>query len=152
MADVEVHEFQILSDSEVNDAVLAALDKVGASKETLAHTRRNLNVLRIIYRAGYRAGYQGGVKVKTTVSPATALALAGGERIVRPREMAARLGVSSSRLSEWLADPAKYGKVMPRPRQVGPRAVGWLLSEVEASIRSLPRKKPHEDSRSKVEQ
>lgn len=76
-----------------------------------------------------------GAQPKLT-SPAAVVAAAGGERIVRPAEFAARLGIGVSTLYEWMAAPGGDGP--PRPRQVGPRAVGWPLSVVEAFIRALP--------------
>ena len=77
-----------------------------------------------------------GAPLKLT-SPAAVVAAAGGERIVRPAEFAARLGIGISTLYDWMSDPNGDGP--PRPRQVGPRrAVGWPLSVVEEFIRSLP--------------
>jgi predicted DNA-binding transcriptional regulator AlpA len=60
------------------------------------------------------------------------------ERVIRPAEAAQLLGIGISTLYEWLSDPAACAKPLPRPRQVGPRAVGWPSSEFEAFIRDLP--------------
>ena len=60
------------------------------------------------------------------------------ERIIRPAEACELLGISISTLYEWLSDTAGTAKPFPRPRQVGPRAVGWPSSELEAFIRELP--------------
>ncbi len=60
------------------------------------------------------------------------------ERIVRPAEAAELLGISISTLYDWLADPKSCACPLPRPRQVGPRAVGWPLTEFEQFIRGLP--------------
>jgi predicted DNA-binding transcriptional regulator AlpA len=60
------------------------------------------------------------------------------ERIIRPAEACQLLGISISTLYEWLADPDASPKPLPRPRQVGPRAVGWPSSEFEAFIKGLP--------------
>ena len=60
------------------------------------------------------------------------------ERIVRPAEAAELLGISISTLYDWLAQPEICICPLPRPRQVGPRAVGWPLSEFEQFIRGLP--------------
>jgi predicted DNA-binding transcriptional regulator AlpA len=66
--------------------------------------------------------------------------LADGDRIVRPVELCERLGIGMSTLYAWLADGTAGGAPvpLPRPRQVGPRAVGWPLSEVNEFIKSLP--------------
>ena len=60
------------------------------------------------------------------------------ERIIRPTEAAQLLGIGLSTLYDWLSDPDSSPKPLPRPRQVGPRAVGWPSSEFEAFIRELP--------------
>jgi predicted DNA-binding transcriptional regulator AlpA len=60
------------------------------------------------------------------------------ERIVRPTEMAQRLGIGLSTLYDWLANPSSASAPLPRPRQVGPNAVGWPSSEVDKFIRELP--------------
>jgi predicted DNA-binding transcriptional regulator AlpA len=60
------------------------------------------------------------------------------ERIIRPVEAAQLLGISISTLYDWLANPENCASPLPRPRQVGPRAVGWPSSEFEAFVRDLP--------------
>jgi predicted DNA-binding transcriptional regulator AlpA len=60
------------------------------------------------------------------------------ERVVRPQEAAGMLGISVSTLYEWLANPPAPEQPLPRPRQVGGRAVGWPLSVLEEYIRGLP--------------
>ena len=60
------------------------------------------------------------------------------ERIIRPAEACQLLGISISTLYEWLADPRGSPMPLPRPRQVGPRAVGWPSSEFEKFIKALP--------------
>jgi predicted DNA-binding transcriptional regulator AlpA len=60
------------------------------------------------------------------------------DRIVRPLEAAELLGIGVSTLYEWLSD-ASAEHPLPRPRKVGPRSVGWPLSELEEFIRRLPR-------------
>lgn len=48
-------------------------------------------------------------------------------RIVRPRELAERLGISRVTLWRW----ERLGKLPPK-RQLGPHLIGWLESELEA--------------------
>jgi len=64
------------------------------------------------------------------------------ERIVRPAEAAEMLGISVSTLYDWLANPDTSDTPLPRPRQLGPRAVGWPSSVLEEFIRALPASKP----------
>ena len=81
-----------------------------------------------------------GIRKGDNMATATTERLDDGDRIVRPTELCARLGIGMSTLYEWLADGTASGapNVLPRPRQIGPRAVGWPLSEVDAFIKSLP--------------
>ena len=60
------------------------------------------------------------------------------DRILRVSAAAEKLGVGVSTLYEWLADPPAGVPALPRPRKVGPNAVGWLESELDALIASLP--------------
>lgn len=47
-------------------------------------------------------------------------------RIVRPKELCQRLEISRATLWRW----ERQG-LMPKKRQLGPNAVGWLESEIE---------------------
>ena len=53
--------------------------------------------------------------------------------IQRKPSVLAQLGVSDTTLRRWMADDG-----FPRPRQLGPRAVGWIASEVEAWLHARP--------------
>ena len=53
--------------------------------------------------------------------------------IQRKPAVLAQLGVSDTTLRRWMADDG-----FPRPRQLGPRAVGWIASEVEAWLHARP--------------
>lgn len=51
-------------------------------------------------------------------------------RILRRRQLEARLGVGRSTLYDWLkADPT-----FPKPIKLGKKAVGWLEHEIEAWV------------------
>lgn len=63
------------------------------------------------------------------------------DRIVRPAEAAGMLGIAVSTLYDWLANPEASDTPLPRPRQIGPRAVGWPSSQLEEFIRTLPTSK-----------
>jgi prophage regulatory protein len=49
-------------------------------------------------------------------------------RILRRRQLEARLGIGRSTVYDWLrSDPS-----FPRPVRIGARAVGWIESEINA--------------------
>lgn len=52
-------------------------------------------------------------------------------RFVRASELQARLGVSRTTIYGWVA-----AGLFPRPILLGPRAVGWIESEVEEWARN----------------
>jgi prophage regulatory protein len=64
------------------------------------------------------------------------------DRILRGPAAAAKLGLPISSLYEWLHEPPKDVPPLPRPRKVGLRSVGWLESELDALIASLPTTDP----------
>lgn len=53
-------------------------------------------------------------------------------RLLRPKEVVARLGISRSTL--WRLERSKE---FPARRQISKNAVGWLESEVDAYIKGL---------------
>ncbi|MCA8144453.1 helix-turn-helix transcriptional regulator [Burkholderia vietnamiensis] len=55
-------------------------------------------------------------------------------RILRPSDVAARLGIGRSTLYELVAEDPNF----PPRKQVTPRAVGWLESDINAYILALP--------------
>lgn len=57
------------------------------------------------------------------------------EKLVRRDEVLARIGLSDSSLKKQVA-----AGTFPRPVQIGPRAVAWKSSEVDAWIANLPSK------------
>ena len=57
------------------------------------------------------------------------------DRYLRRSEVEARLGVTRSTLYRWMRD----GEGFPEPIQLGPRAVRWRESEVEAFLAARPR-------------
>lgn len=54
-------------------------------------------------------------------------------RVLRPREVAALLGVSRATLARWQRDG-----VFPARRQIGPARVGWVEADVLAWLSSRP--------------
>lgn len=52
---------------------------------------------------------------------------------VRPAELASALGVTVATLYNWIAR-----KVLPKPKRIGPNAVGWLRSDIEAWMAERP--------------
>jgi len=60
--------------------------------------------------------------------------------IIRRRDVEARTGLSRSAIYARLRPnpkrPTDYDPTFPRPIQIGPRAVGWIASEVDAWIAS----------------
>ena len=54
--------------------------------------------------------------------------------ILRIADLVAAIGLGRSKIYELVADGE-----FPRPVQLGPRATGWLRSEVEEWIASRPR-------------
>ena len=57
--------------------------------------------------------------------------------LLRRIEVIKRLGVSKSTLTRWVASG-----LFPPPVQIGPRAVGWYVHDVEAFLASRQRKMP----------
>lgn len=57
------------------------------------------------------------------------------EKLIRRAEVLARIGLSDSTLKTKVAAGA-----FPRPVQIGPRAIAWKSSEVDAWIAQLPSK------------
>jgi len=55
------------------------------------------------------------------------------DRIIRWPEFSDIYGIS--RTTAWRG--AQENK-LPKPRQIGPNSIGWLLSEVQAHIQALP--------------
>ena len=55
------------------------------------------------------------------------------ERVLRMREVVELTGLSRSTIERRIKD-----ETFPTPRQLGPRAKGWLLSEIEEWMRGLP--------------
>ena len=53
-------------------------------------------------------------------------------RILRSREVCEKISISRATLFRW----ARSG-TFPAPRQLGPQAVGWLLSDVEDWMQEL---------------
>lgn len=53
------------------------------------------------------------------------------ERLLRRPEVEARLGIKTSTVYSWMA----AGR-LPRPLQIGPRAVGWKESDIAQFIES----------------
>jgi len=51
--------------------------------------------------------------------------------LLRPDELAARLGVSRRVLYDWLRDDPDPANPMPRPLKLG-RATAWRLADIEA--------------------
>lgn len=60
-------------------------------------------------------------------------AIQTGPLIYRQKEVLGKLGISKSTLRRWIADVG-----FPRPRQLGPRAVGWLAAEVHRWLETRP--------------
>ncbi|WP_208455482.1 helix-turn-helix transcriptional regulator [Burkholderia gladioli] len=61
---------------------------------------------------------------------------ARSHRILRPAEVAARLGISRSKLYEIVATNDKF----PARKKISARVVGWLESDIDDFIASLPNK------------
>ncbi|WP_448380911.1 helix-turn-helix transcriptional regulator [Gloeomargarita sp.] len=59
------------------------------------------------------------------------------QTLVRKPEVLNRLGISRSTLTRWI----RCG-VFPPPVQIGPRAVGWYLHDLESFLASRQRKSP----------
>jgi prophage regulatory protein len=55
-------------------------------------------------------------------------------RIIRRREVEARVGLSRSTIYSKLRGnrPGEIDPSFPKPIKIGPKAVGWIESEVEA--------------------
>ena len=58
-------------------------------------------------------------------------------KIVRTRQLQTRLGISRATLHRW----ERAGRLPPK-RKLGPNAVGWLESEIEAWLAELPEARP----------
>lgn len=71
---------------------------------------------------------------------AQATSMQTGPLIYRQKDVLGKLGISKSTLRRWMEDMA-----FPRPRQLGPRAVGWLAAEVHRWLDDRPSAKA-EDS------
>lgn len=52
---------------------------------------------------------------------------------VRPAELAPALGVTVATLYNWIAR-----EILPKPKRIGPNAVGWLRSDIEAWMADRP--------------
>jgi prophage regulatory protein len=57
--------------------------------------------------------------------------------LLRKPEVLSRLGISKSTLTRWVASG-----LFPPPVQIGPRAVGWYVHDVETFLASRQRKTP----------
>lgn len=53
--------------------------------------------------------------------------------VYRKKTLKENLGVSETTLRRWMAD-----EDFPRPKQLGPRAVGWVASEVSEWLGKRP--------------
>jgi len=53
--------------------------------------------------------------------------------ILRREQVLALCGISGTTLHRWMEREG-----FPRPRQLGPRAVGWLLAECQAWLNTRP--------------
>jgi len=53
-----------------------------------------------------------------------------GPRLIRPREMRARLGISKVTLWHWW----KHRAILPPPLRLGPRVVGWTEDDLAAAL------------------
>jgi prophage regulatory protein len=70
----------------------------------------------------------------------TTKAKAGDKAIWREWDVLAQLSVSRKTLRLWEASGN-----FPRRRQLGPRSIGWLRSEILEWCRSRPCVAPHDD-------
>jgi predicted DNA-binding transcriptional regulator AlpA len=59
-----------------------------------------------------------------------------GNRVIRPREVAQRLGISRSKLYELINTDESF----PPRKKISPRIVGWLETDIDTYIVSLPDK------------
>ncbi|WP_148863271.1 helix-turn-helix transcriptional regulator [Marinobacter fonticola] len=55
------------------------------------------------------------------------------ERLLRRREVENRTGLSRSTIYLWMSDG-----LFPKPRKIGPRAVAWRESDIQAWIEQRP--------------
>lgn len=53
--------------------------------------------------------------------------------IYRKKSVLEKFGISETTMRRWMKDEG-----FPRPKQLGPRAVGWLASEVDAWLKKRP--------------
>lgn len=53
--------------------------------------------------------------------------------IYRKKVVIAKFGISETTLRRWMQDEG-----FPRPRQLGPRAVGWVASQVDKWLADRP--------------
>lgn len=53
--------------------------------------------------------------------------------IYRKKSVLDKFGISETTLRRWMANEG-----FPRPRQLGPRAVGWISSEIEKWLDQRP--------------
>lgn len=66
-------------------------------------------------------------------SQATRGARAAQPLILRREQVLALCGISGTTLHRWMEREG-----FPRPRQLGPRAVGWLLAECQEWLQARP--------------
>lgn len=61
------------------------------------------------------------------------------ERILRLAEVKRRIGLSRSAIYDRLNPRSpRYDESFPRPLRLGPKAVGWQETRIQAWIESLP--------------
>lgn len=57
-------------------------------------------------------------------------------RLIRPKELAAQLGVGRSTLYEWLQNPDP-DHPLPRPIKIG-RVTAWRANDIQSWLQALP--------------
>lgn len=59
--------------------------------------------------------------------------MASGVLVYRKATLLAKLGVSETTLRRWMAE-----ENFPKPKQLGPRAVGWVAVQIDEWLDSRP--------------
>lgn len=69
--------------------------------------------------------------MKTTTQQATHAT--SGVLIYRKATLLAKLGISTTTLRRWMAEDN-----FPKPKQLGPRAVGWIAAQIDEWLDNRP--------------